>query len=480
MPIEFASRRGRTVLAATILASGVAFLDATVVTVALPRIGTDLGADLAALQWVLDAYLLALGGLVLVGGALGDVLGRRRVFLAGVGGFGAASLLCALAWSPGVLIGGRAVQGVFAALLTPASLAILSSSFSSDQRGRAIGAWSGLAGIATAVGPFVGGWLVDSVSWRWIFLLNIPLLAGAAEAARRAVPASGRSPTRHELRTRVDLPGAALAVAGLALIVTPLIEFAHLPPALVTASLAAGVAALGALVVHGRRRPSPMVPPGLFRIRTIAVANLVTVTIYAALTGASFLVTFGLQRALGYSALEAGAALVPLTLVLLVFSARVGAVLPRVGARPLLTAGSLLMAAGLVLLSRVEVGSVYLTGVLPGVLVMAAGLVLVVAPVTTTALADAPPSNQGVASGVNNAVARVAGLIAVAVLPAAAGIAGTDGLAPEPLLEGVSRAMLILAVTCAVGALIAWIGLRPCDARKAQPDPRRPASRRIP
>lgn len=466
--LEFGSRQGRLVVAATVLASGVAFLDGTVVTVALPRIGTDLGADLAALQWVLNGYLLTLGALVLVGGALGDLLGRRRVFLIGMWGFAATSLLCAVAWDPAALVGARVLQGVSAALLTPTSLAILSSTFEPSDRGRAIGAWSGLSGIATAIGPFLGGWLVDTASWRWVFLLNLPLIAVAVLITRSAVPAdtgAGTDLKRAELIARVDLPGAAIAVTGLALIVAPLIEVERLPASAVIGAVSAGALMLGLFVSYERHRANPMMPPGLFRIRTFTVANVYTVAVYAALSGMSFLVTLALQWALGYSALAAGAATVPITLVLLAFSAQVGALLPRLGARPLLTAGGVLTAAGLVLLSGIGPTTRYVTGILPGVLVFAAGLVLVVAPVTTTALTDVPLNRQGVASGINNAVARVAGLLAVAALPAAAGLSGASVQTPVALLDGVSIALRIAAIICFAGAVIAWVGLRPRDCR---------------
>jgi EmrB/QacA subfamily drug resistance transporter len=470
--LQFGSRQGRLVIAATVLASGVAFLDATIVTVALPRIGTDLGAGLSALQWVLNGYLLALGSLVLVGGALGDLLGRRRVFVVGLVGFAAASLLCALAWNPAALVGARVLQGVFAALLTPASLAILSSNFAADDRGRAIGAWSGLSGVTTAIGPFVGGWLVDVASWRWVFLLNLPLLA-AALVLTRAVPADRGSMaghTRGEITSRIDLPGAALTAAGLALIVAPLIEVERFSGPVVALAVTTGAATLGLFIVHERRRHRPMMPPALFRVRTFTVANLFTMVVYAALTGMIFLVSLGLQRGLGYSALAAGAAIVPITVILLLFSARVGGLLSRTGARHLLTAGGGLTAIGLVLLSGMDVETSYLTGVLPGVLVFGAGLVLLVAPVTTTALTDIPLERQGVASGINNAVARVAGLLAVAALPAAAGLSAAGLQDPVALLDGVGTALRIAAVSCLVGAVIAWVGLRPRDCRTAPSD----------
>lgn len=466
--LEFGSPQGRIVVAATVLASGVAFLDSTVVNVALPRIGTDLGAGLAALQWVMNAYLLMLGSLVLVGGALGDLLGRRRVFMIGMVGFAAASAVCALAWSPAALIAGRAVQGVFAALLTPASLAILSGSFKPSDRGRAIGAWTGLSGIAMAIGPFLGGWLVDAVSWRWIFLINLPLLAASIVLTRRAVPAdrgTGDGIGRHELLDRVDLPGAGLTVLALGLVVTPLIEIERLPSWAIAGSVLTGLAVFGGFLLYERHRRVPMMPPELFRIRTFTVANLYTIVVYAALSGMSFLVSLGLQRGLGYSALAAGAATVPITFVLLLFSSRVGGLLPRFGARLPLAAGGVLAAAGLLLLSGMDLDTSYLTGVLPGVLVFAAGLVLLVTPVTTTALTDAPLARQGVASGINNAVARIAGLLAIAVLPAAAGLSASGATDPGPLLDGVSMALRIAAISCVAGAAIAWIGLRPHDCK---------------
>jgi EmrB/QacA subfamily drug resistance transporter len=469
--LEFASRQGRMVIAATVLASGVAFLDGTVVTVALPRIGTDLGAGMSALQWVLNGYLLTLGSLVLVGGALGDLLGRRRVFIVGMWGFAATSLLCAVAWNPTALVGARVLQGVFAALLTPTSLAILSSSFSPDDRGRAIGAWSGLSGVTTAIGPFLGGWLVDAASWRWVFLINLPIIAAAILITRAAVPAdtgAGVGLHRREIVNRVDLPGAGLTVTGLALIVAPLIEVERLPLPAVVGAVGAGILMLGLFVIYERRRQHPMMPPELFGIRTFTVANLYTVVVYGALTGMSFLISLALQRALGYSALAAGAATVPITLVLLAFSARVGALLPRLGARPLLATGGVLTAAGLLLLSGMGPDTRYLTGVLPGVLVFAAGLVLLVAPVTTTALTDIPLERQGVASGINNAVARIAGLLAVAALPAAAGLSSASIQDPVALLDGTSVALRIAAVACVAGAVIAWIGLRPRDCRGSE------------
>ncbi len=461
--LEYGSHPGRRLLLATVLASGAAFLDSTVVTVALPRLGSDIGANFAELQWVLDAYLLALGSLVLVGGALGDLLGRRAVFVVGLVGFALTSLACGLAPGPGWLIAARGAQGVAAALLVPTSLALLSASFPTEDRGRAIGAWSGLSGVSTAAGPFLGGWLVDSVSWRWIFLLNLPLVA-AAVVLVLGLPVGARPEPRGEVPGaraalgRLDLAGAALTVSGLALVVLPLIEWGALGPARALGVLAVGSGLLAVFVVHEARTDAPMMPVELFSVRSFVVANAVTFAVYGALGGALFLLALTLQRGLGYSALEAGAATVPITVVLLALSSRVGALVPRVGARPLLTLGAVLTAAGLVLLRLVEPGVSYVSGVLPGVLVFALGLSLVVAPVTTTALADVEETRQGVASGVNNAVARIAGLVAVAVLPLVSGLAGTQA-AGDDLVPALHRAVVVAGALCLVAAATAWLGL---------------------
>ncbi|MGI8681381.1 MAG: DHA2 family efflux MFS transporter permease subunit [Mycobacteriales bacterium] len=455
--VAYGSPAGRWILLATVLGSGVAFLDGTIVNVALPRIGTDLSAGFSALQWVLDGYLLTLGSLVLVGGALGDLYGRRRIFVTGLVCFGLASVGCGLAPSAGVLIGARAVQGAAAALLVPGSLAILSSAYGPADRGRAIGAWSGLAGIAGALGPFVGGYLVDAASWRWAFLINVPLIAVAVAVAVRHVPET-RDPAYDGMPAleRLDLPGAVTGAAGLALCVYPLIEAGRLSGAAMAVLLAAGVACLGAFVLVEGRRRHPMLPLGLFRSRAFTVANLVTFVVYGALGGALFLVSIELQTQLGYSALESGAALIPVTVLLLAFSSRVGGLMSRTGARPLLTAGPLLASAGLVLMVRIAPGATYLTGVLPGIVVFGLGMTLVVAPITSTALGAVDANRSGVASGVNNAVARVAALLAVALLPLAAGLAGDPR---GSFTDGVHRALLMAAALCGGGGLLALVGL---------------------
>lgn len=441
MALAFSSRAGRGALAASIVASGMAFLDGTIVTVAAPHIVADLGGGFAGMQWVIDGYLLTLGALVLVGGAAGDLLGMRRVFVVGTIGFGVASVLCGIAPGMAALVAARMLQGACAALMVPTSLALLNAVFTDADRGRAIGAWSGLSGVFTALGPFVGGVLVDSFSagWRLAFLINIPLAVAAVWLALRFIP--DLPPHRGR---RLDWPGAVVATAGLALVVGPLIEGGR--PWLVVG----GVVLLGVFILLERRDADVMLPLGLFRVRSFTVANLVTFVVYGALSAGIFLVTVYLQVALGLSAVAAGAAGLPVTILLMIFSSSIGGLVGRFGPRWFLTVGPLIMAGGLVWLSR---PSSYWTSVLPAMMVFAGGLVLVVAPVTTAALRDIGPERSGTASGVNNAVARVAGLLAIAVLPAVAGM-GDDGRTGYP------TAMLLAAGLCAVGGLIAAVGFR--------------------
>jgi EmrB/QacA subfamily drug resistance transporter len=473
-PLRYGTAQARVVLAATILASGVAFLDGTLVNVALPRIEEDLGGGLATLQWVLDGYLLTLGALVLIGGALGDLLGRRRVFGWGIGAFAATSVLCGLAPTAGALIAARTAQGAAAALMVPASLAILSSVFDGADRGRAIGLWSGWSGVTTAFGPFVGGAMVDAASWGWraVFLINVPICAVAFWLTRRGVPELAPGRTAAPLAEQLDVLGGVLAVLGLGLLVGALIETRRIGPQWTAAGVAAGAAVLVAFLAVERRRertgaPPPMMPPSFFRIVTFSVANLQTFVVYGALGALLFLFTVALQIGLGWSALAAGAAGVPITVVLVLFSSRVGALVPKVGARPLLTAGPLIMAAGIVLLSRIGPGDGYLFDVLPGVLLFAAGLVLVVAPITTTALGDIPQASSGVGSGVNNAVARIAGLLAVAAIPLLAGLSGLQADSGADVFPGFARAGLICAGLCVLGAVIGLVGY-PASAGKAR------------
>jgi EmrB/QacA subfamily drug resistance transporter len=443
--MRMGTREARWVLLATVLGSGVAFLDGTIVNVALPVIARELDASLSQLQWVVDAYLVTLTALVLLGGSLGDRYGRRRVFLVGIYAFTAASALCGLAPSVEVLIAARAVQGIGAALLVPGSLAIISAVFHPDDRARAVGAWSGLGGIAVALGPFVGGWLIDSVSWRLAFFVNVPL-AVAVVVASRHVPESSAARVG-----RLDVAGALAASVGLALATYGLIESAPVVAIL-------GLAGLLAFVVLEAREAAPMLPLALFRSRQFSGANGTTLAVYAALGGAFFLLVIELQIVLGYSALEAGSALLPVTLLMLALSARAGALAQRIGPRLPMTIGPLGVAAGLLLFARVDEGTSYATTVLPGAIVFGLGLALTVAPLTATIMASADAAHLGVASGVNNAVARLAGLLAVAVLPLAVGL-DTAG-SPTALDAGVDRAMLVCAALAAIGGAVALLTVR--------------------
>ena len=456
MSLTLSSGQGRRALSASVVASGMAFLDGTIVTVAAPHITEDLGGGFSGMQWVLDGYLLTLGALVLVGGSLGDLLGKRRVFVFGIVGFAVASAACGLAPSMVALVAARMLQGACAALMVPTSLALLNSEFAGDDRGRAIGAWSGLSGIFTALGPFVGGALVDAfpIGWRLAFLINLPLAALAVWLAR-AVPATPGTRTDAGLLRQLDLVGAGLATLGLGLVVGPLIEINRLG-AVAWLLVGIGVLLLVGFVVVERRCPAPMLPLSIFNIRTFTVANLVTFVVYGALSVSTFLLTVYLQIQMGYSALAAGAAGLPITILLALGSARVGALVSRFGPRWFLVAGPVIMAVGLAWLSTLGAGDSYQGKVLPALVIFAVGLVLVVAPVTTAALLDVGPDLSGTASGVNNAVARVAGLIAIAVLPALAGV-GVGGAGLDP---GYARAMLISAVLCGVGALVAGVGFR--------------------
>ena len=447
------SAQGRGVLAATILGSGVAALDATVVNVALPRIGEDLHAGLTALQWTLNAYSLTLAGLLLLGGSLGDRMGRRRIFVFGVIWFTAASVGCALAPGDEVLIAMRALQGIGAALLTPGSLAILEAVFRRDDRAAAVGAWSGLGGVATAIGPVVGGLLVGVAPWGWrlVFLINLPLAAAVIYLSVRYIPE-----TRDEqAEGRLDVPGAVLAAAGLALVVYGLTEGPRLGWTMVPAGcLAAGVVVLVAFVVVEARSRSPMMPLSLFRSRNFTAANIVTLTVYAALSGAFFLLPLQLQRVAGFSPVAAGSALLPVTAVMLVLSARMGRLAQRIGPRWPMTIGPLVAAVGLAMYVRIGADASYLADVLPQVLIFGLGLSITVAPLTATVLAAAPRHQVGVASAVNNDVARAAGLLAVAVLPALAGITDSTYNNPAEFSAGFHHAVLICAGLCALGGVL--------------------------
>ena len=469
--VRLSSSRGRWILLTTVLGSTMALLDSTVVNVALPRMGEDLGADLAVLQWTVNAYLLTLAALILLGGSLGDRYGRRRIFVTGVVWFATASLLCGLAPGAGVLIAARALQGIGGALLTPGSLALIQASFHPDDRGRAVGLWSGFGGIGAAIGPFLGGWLVDGPGWRWVFLLNVPLALLCAPVAIRHVPESA-APRARGSRGRFDIAGAALAAVSLALLTYALIEAGHGEAALVTASAVAGLAAAVAFLRLERRTPNPMMPLDVFGSRQFTAVNLVTLCVYAAFGGFFFLTALQLQVVAGYSALQAGAALLPPTVLMLLFSARSGALADRIGPRVPLTAGPLLCAAALLLMLRVGEHAVYLTDVFPALVVMGTGMVVLVAPLTATVLASVDTDRAGLASGINNAAARAAGLVAVAALPLLTGM-GPDAYRSPGAFDSAFR----IAMPICAGVLVAGSVLAFALVRRPAPDCRHPECR---
>ena len=409
------ARAKRLTLIACILGSSVVFVDGTVVNVALPALRADLRASLADQQWVVEAYLLLLAALILVGGSLGDIHGRRRIFAIGVGGFGAASLACAVAPSIELLIGARALQGGFGALLVPSSLAIITTVFAAGERAAAIGTWTAGTSAAIALGPPLGGLLVDALSWRAIFALNVPLVLVCLWLIARAVPECPGAGRR-----RIDGPGAVLCVLALAgptyaLIRQPLLGWSH--PA-VWMPLVGGIGAFGAFVAYERRAPQPMLPPAIFRSRNFAVGNVVTLTAYAGLGAASFFIAIFLQQVAGYSAFGAGIALLPITLLLIALSRHFDALAARVGPRLLMTLGPLVGGLGLLSFTRVDEHGDYLADVLPGTLLFGLGLAMTVAPLTATVLQAADRRHAGIASGVNTAIARVAALLAIAVVGA--------------------------------------------------------------
>jgi EmrB/QacA subfamily drug resistance transporter len=405
----------RLTLVACILGSGIVFLDGTVVNVALPAIASDLEAGLAAQQWVVEAFLLALGALLLVGGSLGDLAGRRRIFTAGLAGFGAASLLCAVAPTVEALVAGRALQGIAGALLVPSTLALLMDTFDEGERGAAIGTWTAYTGVAVAVGPFVGGLLVDTASWRWIFAINVPLVAVTLWLVARYVRADVPQP-----RAPVDVAGGTLAALGLAGPVLALIEQPHRGWAdpLVLGSLGGGALFLAAFVWRERRARAPMLPLALFASRNFSVGNVSTLLLYGALGAAFFFLVIFLQQVAGYSAVAAGLSLVPVTVVMLVLSRRLGALADRTGPRLFMGVGPIVAGAGLLLLMGMDAEASYPADVLPGVAVFGLGLAITVAPLTAAVLAAVEARHSGLASGINNAASRVAGLLAIAAVGA--------------------------------------------------------------
>ena len=444
---------GRAVVAAAVLGSGMTQLDGTVVNVALHTIGEDLDASLAELQWVTNAYLLCLASFILLGGSLGDRFGRRRVFVIGTVWFAAASVLCGLAPDVDVLIAARVLQGCGAALLMPGSLAMIQGAFAHEDRPAAIGSWSGLGSIAGALGPFVGGALVQYASWRWIFLINVPIAVVTVVVAQRAVP---ESLDPHAPR-RFDALGAAFVALFLGGITYALIEWGGpAAPWAVVVAAAAGAA----YVVDERRSDHPMLPLGIFSDRIFTAANVMTLVVYAALGAVLFFLVLQLQTVSGYGALEAGIATLPVTLCMLLLARRGGELGARIGPRIPMTVGPLVMAGGTLLLLRVGADVNYWTDVLPGLLVFGVGLAMMVAPLTATVLAAAPDEHAGIASGVNNAVARAGSLLAVAALPLAVGLGGEEYADPVAFDAAYGSAVVGCAGLLALGGLVSWLTIR--------------------
>jgi EmrB/QacA subfamily drug resistance transporter len=441
------------VLVACILGSVIVFVDSTVVNVALPAMQRDLGGGLALQQWVVDAYLLTLGSLLLVGGSLGDLFGARRLFLIGIVAFGITSIGCAAAPDGNTLIVARGFQGIAGAILTPAGLAVIAATFSGEARGAAIGQWTSWTGVAFVIGPLVGGWLVTHASWRWVFIINVPLAIATAALVAYAVP---RRP-RPEARPRVDIVGGVLCVLGLGGPVFALIEEPRRgwSSPTIFVPLVAGVVFFAAFVWWEHHTTNPMLPLGLFSRRNFTFANVETLAVYAGLSTLTFFLVLFVQQLAGYSALKSGLALLPITVVMFFLSPRVGRLSMRLGPRLFMGGGPLVAAAALAALVRLTPGFDYWTELLPPLVVFSLGLSLIVAPLTATVLADAHESDAGIASGVNNAVARVAGLLGIAVVGAS--VAGGDNTLD---LSGFRLAMWITVGLIGAGGLIGFAGIR--------------------
>lgn len=459
-PMAADSAQGRWVLTAAVLGSGMALLDGTVVNIALRNIGEDLDASLTSLQWVVNAYLLSLASLILVGGSLGDRFGRRRIFVAGVGSFAFASALCALAATPAQLVAARLVQGVGAALLTPGSLAIIQSSFRPEDRAAVIGKWAGLGGIAAALGPLVGGWILDTAGWPWIFWINVPVAGLIIAVTLRHVPESYDA----EQAGRFDVSGAALTVVALGCSTYAMIGAGVLPNRYVVLTAVLGAVALVAFLAVERRAAVPLVPLTLFGSRVFSAANAMTFLVYGALGAVMFFLILQLQVTAGYSPLRAGLATLPITFALLLlssYSARLGS---RLGPRPQMTLGPIVCGLGAFLLVGVDGSPSYWVEVFPAVTIFALGLAALVAPLTSSVLAAAADRYAGTASGINNAVARTGSLFAVAALPAIVGLTGDDYRYPSPLTDGYVTAMLICGALLVAGGIVSFVGLRDLPA----------------
>jgi EmrB/QacA subfamily drug resistance transporter len=452
------SHRQRLTLVAAILGSGVVMIDGTIVNVALPAIERDLGGGLPGQQWVVNAYLVALASLILIGGSLGDILGERRMFALGLAAFGLCSLACALAPTIGVLIAARALQGAAGALLTPSSLAVIVRAFPPEVRGAAIGSWTAWGGIAAVVGPLAGGVIVDHASWRWIFALNVPLVVATLLLVLAAVPKTPRVAER-----RVDVLGAVLCALGLGGLVFGLIEQPRFGwgSAATLVPLLAGLATFAGFLAYERRAPHPMLKLELFARRNFAVGNLETLAVYAGLAILFFYLVIFLQQVAGFSGVKAGLTTLPVTVLMFALSRRVGALADRYGPRFFMGAGPLVAAAGILLLLRVDETTSYLTDVLPALLLFGLGLTLTVAPLVATVLADATESDAGIASGINNAVARMAGLVGVSAVGVlvASKLPGDTFVADHRSVVAFHEAMLVCAALVAAGGVAGALGI---------------------
>jgi EmrB/QacA subfamily drug resistance transporter len=453
-PLALASPRGRLALATVTLGTGIALLDGTVVNIALRQVGADLDASLGQLQWVVNGYALSLASLILVGGALGDRLGRKRLYLIGIVGFALGSALCAFAQNPTQLVLFRVLQGVAAALVAPGALAIIQSSFREEDRPSAIGTWAGMAGIAAAIGPFIGGFLLEHGGWRWIFAINLPLCAIVLLLGTRLTESRDEDAPRH-----FDWRGAVTGVVALGTATYVLTSWPSMPTWAVWVATILAIAA-GTLFVWLEDHPDAMVPVDLWRSRVFSAANVMTLLTYGALGTVLFFLVLALQVTSGYSAIGAGVATLPVTLSMLLLSSRFSRLSALTGPRLLMTVGPLVCALGAVLLSGVGEHANYWTDVFPGITVFALGLSMLVSPLTVAVLSAAPTRHAGIASGVNNAVARTGSLLAVAALPALVGLSGDDYRNPQVLQVGYHRALLLAAALLAAGGLVSWVGLR--------------------
>ena len=453
-PLQLKSARGRLTLATVTLGTGITLLDGTVVNIAVRQIGLRLDASLDQLQWVVNGYALSLASLILVGGALGDRLGRRRLYLIGIAGFAVGSAMCAFAQDPTQLVLFRVLQGVAAALVAPGALAIIQSSFVRDDRASAIGTWAGMAGIAAAAGPLVGGFLLEHGGWRWIFAINLPLCALVLLLGLQIPESRDEEAPRH-----FDWRGALTGVVALGTATYVLTSWPSMPTVAIWLAVVVALASM-VLFVWIEDHPNAMVPVDLWRSRVFSAANVMTLLTYGALGVVLFFLVLNLQVTSGYTAIEAGLATLPITLAMLLLSARFSRLSAKTGPRLLMTVGPLVCATGTLLLSGVGSDASFWTDVLPGITIFALGLSMLVSPLTVAVLAAAPDRHAGIASGVNNAVARTGSLLAVAALPAVVGLTGDDYRNPVALQSGYHQALLLSAGMLAAGGLVSWVGLR--------------------